>query len=513
MDTAPVTKQLETDVISGEYVAAELNLESIGYFSAGYKRKYPNEEQRSKIILLNHDRKIEIIPNLKYGFPNSEDQDFYRAFLKICDEKVTLNPRRKDGQLTLHPHLRLPIAFHSREIIRKAGRMWSNRDLQSVRDWIKRSTSTMIEGEIYRAKTKGFRRFGGPLFSQHILVGERMRGGKVADMNLVWPAPWFLSNFYYRYVRPIDLLFHQRLRKPIAKTLYPILDTGWYAADGREYAKRYDDLCALLFIPAHQHLSLIKQQLDPSHEELQREKFLASWEYSQSATGEEGGVIRWWPGPKWFQDQDVRMSRSDFVDRYGDVTALPAPSFLACESPETTLSGVEPDEPVASMTDGQDESTKHADRVRAFYIGIGQRRVSRQKVNTGISVLTDLQTQGFTTQEIDIGLQWITQHQKDLGGTIYSLSLLPEIIGQALAAEGARRRQPGKEEKELESQYGRLDDFRKMEQTYETLSTAQQDDIRERAVQRLTSQGVKKEFLLEGLIKNEVHQLLREQGQ
>jgi len=107
----------------------------------------------------------------------------------------------------------------------------------------------MIEGEIYRAKTKGFRRFGGPLFSQHILVGERMRGGKVADMNLVWPAPWFLSNFYYRYVRPIDLLFHQRLRKPIAKTLYPILDTGWYAADGREYAKRYEDLCALLFIP------------------------------------------------------------------------------------------------------------------------------------------------------------------------------------------------------------------------------------------------------------------------
>jgi hypothetical protein len=508
MNTAPVIERQDKDLVSGEYVAAELNLESIGYFSAGYKRKYPNESQRSKIVLLNHDRRIEIIPNLKYGFPNSEDQDFYRAFLKICDENVTLIPRRRDGQLTLHPQLRLPIAFHSREIIRKAGRMWSNRDLQSVRDWIKRSTSTVIEGEIYRAKTKGFRRFGGPLFSQHILVGERMRGGKVADMNLVWPAPWFLSNFYYRYVRPIDLLFHQRLRKPIAKTLYPILDTGWYAADGKEYAKRYDDLCALLFIPAHLHLSLIKQQLDPSHEELQREKFLASWEYSESATGEGGGVIRWWPGPKWFQDQEVRMSREDLIERYGDAVALPPPTAVTSTSSEVTRVEV----PVDSMTDVQDESAKHAERVRAFYIGIGQRRISRQKVNMGISVLTDLQAQGFTVQEIDVGLQWITAHQKDLGGTIYSLSLLPEVIGQALAAGGPRQRQKRKEEKQQESQQSGLDDFRKMQEAYGTLSTAEQNNVRERAIQRLTSQGVKKEFLLEGLIKNEVHQLLREQG-
>lgn len=510
MNTAPVIKHQDADTISGEYVAAELNLESIGYFSAGYKRKYPNEEQRSKIIFLNHDRKIEIIPNLKYGFPNSEDQDFYRAFLKVCDEKVALIPRRRDGQLTLHPHLRLPIAFHSREIVRKAGRMWSNRDLQSVRDWIKRSTSTMIEGEIYRAKTKGFRRFGGPLFSQHILVGERMRGGKVADMNLVWPAPWFLSNFYYRYVRPIDLLFHQRLRKPIAKTLYPILDTGWYAADGREYAKRYNDLCALLFIPAHQHLSLIKQQLDPSHEELQREKFLSSWEYAESATEEGAIVIRWSPGQKWFQDQEVRMSRGDLIERYNDVMALPAPSSLASESLEMTSTTDEP--APSSKTDGQDDSAKHAERVRSFYVSIGQRRISRQKVTTGVNVLTDLQAQGFTVEEIETGLQWITKHQKDLGGTIYSLSLLPEIIGQAIAAEEQRRRQREKGETRQDLQPPNLNDFRKMERAYETLSTGEQNDLRERAVHRLISQGVKKEFLLEGLVKNEVYQLLREQG-
>jgi len=223
-------------------------------------------------------------------------------------------------------------------------------------------------------------------------------------------------------------------------------------------------------------------------------------------------VIRWWPGPKWFQDQEVRLSRSELVDRYGDVMALPVPSFPASESPKIT-SVVEPDEPVASLTDGQDESAKHADRVRAFYLGIGQRRISRQKVSTGINVLTDLQAQGFTTQEIDIGLLWITKHQKDLGGTIYSLSLLPEVIGQALADEDPHRRQRKKEEKGQDSEPANLDDFHKMELAYGKLSTAEQNDLRERAVHRLTSQGVKKAFLVEGLVKNEVHQLLKEQSQ
>jgi hypothetical protein len=356
--------------LPAEYVAAELNLESIGYFSAGYKRRYPNTEQRSKIVLLNHDRKVEIIPNVKYGFPNSEDQDFYRAFLKICDEKVMLVQRAREGRLTLHPHLSVPIAFHSREIIRKAGRVWSNRDLQSVRDWIKRSTSTVIEGDVYRARVGQIdSKFGGPLFSQYLLVGDKMRSGKAAEMNYVWPAPWFLSNFYYRYVRPIDLAFHQRLRKPIAKTLYPILDTGWYAADGSAYAKRYEDLCALLFVPVHQHLSLAKQQLDPSHEELQREYFLASWEYTHDEEGQWTGVVRWWPGKKWFSDQEARKAPKEVSQECEGLRALPAPASVS-SAPSSVddhgLSAVEAD------------MSAYEQQVREFYTALGQPRISRQ---------------------------------------------------------------------------------------------------------------------------------------
>lgn len=504
METGVLAERQGSEVLTGDYVAAELNLESIGYFSAGYKRKYPSEEQKSKIISLNHDRRIEIIPNLKYGFPNSEDQDFYRAFLKICDEKINLVSRRKDGQLSVHPSLSLPIAFHSRELIRKAGRAWSSRDLQSVRDWIKRSTSTVIEGELYRAKTKEFSKFGGPLFSQHILVGERMRNGKVADMNFVWPAPWFLSNFYYRYVRPIDLAFHQRLRKPIAKTLYPILDTGWYAAQGGDYAKRYEDLCSLFFIPTHQHLSLVKQQLDPSHEELQREHFLACWEYTKNEDGEWTGVIRWWPGKKWFHDQGARKSRKELVERYGSALPLPGTS-------SSVALNIKPDEHESSGAGALNKGSAEAEKVRTFYARLGQPKISRQKLDAGVKVLRDLEGQGFSLDDIDVGLRWILENREQIGGTVYSLGLLPEVIGQALAAAAVIRKRDEKRQRDEDRQATQVHDVKEMEKLYQALPTAQQAALREEAIERLLQEGIKREFLLDGLVKDQIYRLLKSQ--
>ena len=114
-----------------------------------------------------------------------------------------------------------------------------------------------------------------------------MRNGKIAETNYVWPSPWFLSNYYYRYTRPFDFEFYKRLRKPIAKSLYPLLENGWYAAEGKPYAKSYLALCEEFLLKRHAHLSRIKQQLDPSHSELAQEGFLGQWDYRLSARGND----------------------------------------------------------------------------------------------------------------------------------------------------------------------------------------------------------------------------------
>src|SRR5262249_18968124 len=61
-----------------------------------------------------------------------------------------------------------------------------------------------------------------------------------------WRDYWDLltsGNCCYRYTRPIDFEFYKRLRKPIAKSLYTLLEHGWFAAEGKPYAKNYPALC------------------------------------------------------------------------------------------------------------------------------------------------------------------------------------------------------------------------------------------------------------------------------
>jgi hypothetical protein len=112
------------------------------------------------------------------------------------------------------------------------------------------------------------------VFRQVVMRGEVLRQGQIADTHYVWPAPWFLANYLRGYVRRVDLAFHNRLRKPIAKALYPLLATGWYASGGQPYEKRYGALCAEFLLRQERYRSKIQDQLDPAHAELQREGFL-----------------------------------------------------------------------------------------------------------------------------------------------------------------------------------------------------------------------------------------------
>src|SRR5215475_6383381 len=299
----------ESFLWSVDYVSAEQNLETIGYFSARYDRKRAgNDNVLSRTIAVSEGRRIEIMPSAKYGFPNAEDLDFYRAFLKICDDRANWVRIEHDSHTSYHPQLPSPISFSSRELIAKAGRHKSHRELVAVGDWIERLSSTMIRGEIFDAKEKRFDvRIGvEPLFKQFVHVGRIMSDGTRAAQNYVWLAQWFIDNYFYFYSRPFDLKFHHRLKHAIAKTLYPLLDNAWYASNGAPYTKSYPDLCLLLDIKPHTQLSRVRHQLDSSNDELQREQFVAKYDYPPRLNGEWSGNVRWWPGEKWLHDQEQK---------------------------------------------------------------------------------------------------------------------------------------------------------------------------------------------------------------
>src|SRR5215813_15045676 len=485
-----------------DYVAAEQNLETIGFFSARYTRpSIRNEKDLSKIVNLSDGRRMEIVPAAKYGFPNAEDLDFYRAFLKICDERANCVRIEHDSHTSYHPQLPSPISFSSRELIAKAGRHKSHRELVAVRDWIERLSSTMIRGEIFDAKEKRFDvRIGfEPLFKQFVHVGHLMNDETRAAQNYVWMAQWFIDNYFYFYSRPFDLKFHQRLKHAIAKTLYPLLDNAWYASNGAPYTKSYPELCLLLDIKPHTQLSRVRHQLDASNEELIREHFVAKFDYPLRPNGEWSGNVRWWPGVKWLHDQEQKQSKQ--AHEINGATPLlpqsPSPSHGDSGDPPQQILPLSPTRKVSNADPAEV-------RVRTFYQHLGQSRPSREQIRAGAAILQNLaEDQGYSWEELDFTLQWMIDNlQRRFRGHIQSVGLITHVIGEALKEKmGHERKQKQRQERVEEERQDeqRVAQRKFLEKQLASLSSTEQQRLRQEAIDSLTAQGVKADFMLESL--------------
>ena len=297
-------------VVTPDYIPAEVALENIGFFTPSSKRikgiltKEKIVAQRTNADGTKTILKTYIMATEKYGLPITSDLDYYRAFLKLLDELIN-----KEGAIPQ------PLSIPVKKLIRYAGKDFNSRTFRDVKDWIRRNRFTGIQGFMYKAENEDYVELGDePLFPRYRLRGETMENGEIAETNHVWLAPWFLSNYTHGYLRPIDFAFHQRLRKPIAKSLYSLLETGWYASSGKAYAKSYRDLCQEFLLRNEAYLADIKKQLDPSHRELQSQQFLEKWAY-RKASNRTDHIISYWPGPKFFEDQQAREARRGIAEQ------------------------------------------------------------------------------------------------------------------------------------------------------------------------------------------------------
>jgi hypothetical protein len=309
IEVPPAQKAIVSTV--PDYIMTEVFLENTGYFTPSSKRikgiKVKEKILAEKVTLDGTKKaiKVTVSANAQLGLPITSDLDYYRAFLKICDELVD-----KDGRFDL------PIRVPSKRLATLAGKKWGGTTRKEIGEWFDRMTGTLIKGGMYRAKSEDYDDgFSGVVFTQIVRRGDRLKNGDAAQTNYVWPAPWWLSNYFWHYVKPIDLNFHRRLTKNIAKALYPLLEMGWYASKGKPYAKSYHDLCGEFLLTEYRQVSRLKEQLDPAHEELKKERFLRDWTYREAKADNGGFVVTYYPGEKFFEDQKARTDRRQLAER------------------------------------------------------------------------------------------------------------------------------------------------------------------------------------------------------
>ncbi|HYY15882.1 MAG TPA: hypothetical protein VE965_04405, partial [Gammaproteobacteria bacterium] len=130
-----------------DYISAEVFLENSGFFTPSSKRIraiYTKEKVIGEKVYPDGTTQIirtKISANHELGLPITSDFDYYRAFLKVCDEIVD-----RDGRF------HLPIAIPTRTLIRYAGKVESPKERREVKQWLERMVGTLIQGGLYRAK-------------------------------------------------------------------------------------------------------------------------------------------------------------------------------------------------------------------------------------------------------------------------------------------------------------------------------------------------------------------------
>jgi hypothetical protein len=315
-----------------DYIPAEVSFEQLGYFTPSSKR-IKSRTTKEKIVAMHRHPdgtgtllKVQILGTGKYGLPITSDLDYYRAFLKVL-EKLT----------DATDEIPQPVPLPTKRLLRYAGKQSTARTFQEVKDWIRRCHFTGIQGCYFDAATGDYIEIGQePLFPKYCLRGQLLDNGTRAETNYVWLASWFRTNYLQHHLRPVDLAMHRRLRKPIAKALYPLLESGWYATGGQPYTKSYRDLCQEFLLTSYAQLSRIKEQFDPAHQELARERFLAQWDYRSAATG-HGWLIVYAPGAKYVEDQRAREARRQRIVHRRRLGPSPASSARAPLVPAADL--------------------------------------------------------------------------------------------------------------------------------------------------------------------------------
>ena len=339
-----------------QFARVEKNLAALGFFSPSKKNV---RDERSKTIRFTRvidgnrvETAVIIEPSASYGLPVTADQDRYLAFQQLLTDR-----RKEQGALTN------PVGFTSASLNVLMGKGDAGKNFDETADWLKRMTLTGIvsEGVVYLAKRKVRASDTFHVFDRAVSVGKEMPNGDRATQNYVWLSSWQLENLNSNYVVPLDLDTYRDLTKHIAKALVPLLQVWLYASERQGlFGKRYDELCEILNIRHQTAVSKIRQQLQPSLDELVQYGYLKRWAISQ--IGEQGRTKRYkvvfYHGTKFYRDRRRGAAlnpREDLIVASSDEPPdIERPQELVDDLIMRGVSAPQAKKLLSSVADGQD---------------------------------------------------------------------------------------------------------------------------------------------------------------
>lgn len=273
------------------------------FFALSRKGLNVKDETRYEDKLERDGKRIEVLwrvtRNTAYRYPGPFDRKVHKAIEELIDE--------------LPLPIENPIPFSIYDLCKRIGiSARGGKNYREIKEALKTVVATTIEskGTLYLKDRKRWVDDVFHLYERVVFRGEQLPNGEVADTNYLYLGSWYLDNINTRYVKPLDYTYYKSLNSTIAQRLYELFSVKFYRLFLEKFPclnYRYSTLCQLLPITRQRHLSLAKQQLSPSHKELEDTSFLSKVEWKETSE-ERDWVLEYYPGAR--AEQEVERYRS-----------------------------------------------------------------------------------------------------------------------------------------------------------------------------------------------------------
>jgi len=331
-------------LVLNRFVRAETNIERLPYFAPS-KRAQKNRTRHELEDEIKHDG-VKVVMRWtveapgSLGFPCEFDRTVYLALMKTLDERGIPD----DGILRFNSLSQLLQQIYPEgKSASRAGKIparpknyrgWYYKRLEESIVRMK-ATTVCSAGAFYSKTADGWIGDTFSLIERYVKKGQKAPTGEVAEQHLIYLGSWLLENLRENYRKPVDLHYHIKLRRPIARALYAFLDGKFYALARKGmspivYSIRYKKLCAYLILTPRKYRSLALESLGPSLDELTETGFLSEWELKDSEDG--GWKLVCSPGEKFWKDykennqQLLLFPRKEKLEYQKGNAALPFPS-------------------------------------------------------------------------------------------------------------------------------------------------------------------------------------------
>src|SRR5215212_7726182 len=199
----------------GPLIQVEVNLEEAPLFM--FKRRDRHEESteaRNTILTRDGDRLEQywkITAHRDFGLPGPQDQDVFVAVMTVVSRRGGIP---SDGR----------VSFTLYELLEILGKTHAGKNYDDLRDSLDRLSETSIyaENAFYSKEDEDFRSHRFRMWSVHF--SRKKRKGRASEHHTLRFDDILVRSYNASYLKSLDSDFYYGLKRPLARSLYKLVD-------------------------------------------------------------------------------------------------------------------------------------------------------------------------------------------------------------------------------------------------------------------------------------------------